>query len=118
MTATVRMFCFRDVSNLPVNPGSGTFSSSGFPVLSYPYSARETLTATPDAPVSSNPITSSVGKPRLARIEVQAGHTVYIEFNPPGRDAVADVNSPTLTGIEAFMFGENWTISVLEQVVV
>lgn len=111
MTAAVKIFTHRGVVAAPVLTRSQDTKDTVF-VLEQPYLAAEALTAG-GAAVSSSAATAPA-KTGLVRIEVEDGHTVRIEFNPPGRTAVATANSPAFSGKDVAMFGQSWTMSVIE----
>lgn len=112
MAATCRLFTFSGLMTAPVSSGSKQFSSDSVGLLKYPYMANETISATSSAASSAAGLAPDGCKVLL--VQVQQGKAAHIEINTPNRSTAATVNSPVITGDVIFMFGENWTVSLLE----
>jgi hypothetical protein len=116
MTTTVRVFTHTGLATASVaSSGGGRYSNDSLFMLKQPYLGRQTLTTDAITAVSSSGSIASKGT-TLLHIEVQPGQTVHYEINPANRSAVADSNSPTISGKTNFEFGPGWTISILEGV--
>lgn len=116
MTASVRIFYHQGLVTAPVSGSGGRFSSDSVQLLDQPYLASDTLSC--DSSTIANTSGANAGQAaKLARIEVQPGHSVYCEINPPNRNIQATVNSPLISGDRTYPFGQGWTISVLEAVI-
>lgn len=111
MTTAVKLFAHRGLVAAPVVTKTQDARDTVF-VLDQPYLAAEAISAG-GAALSSSAATAPA-KTSLLRIEVADAGAVRIEFNPPGRNVAATANSPIWTGKDVAMFGENWTISVIE----
>lgn len=111
MTTAVKIFTHRGLVAAPVLTRSQDTKDTVF-LLEQPYLAAESLSATGVA-ASSNAATAPA-KTALVRIEVEDSKTVRIEFNPPGRSTAATANSPAFSGKDVAMFGQGWTLSVIE----
>jgi hypothetical protein len=112
MAATCRLFTFSGLMTAPKASGSKDFSTDSVGLLKYPYAANETISATSSAASSASALSPEGVKVLL--IQVQQGKAAHFEINPPSRSTAATVDSPIVTGDQIFMFGEGWTISLLE----
>lgn len=111
MTTAVKIFAHRGLVSAVTLTKSQDTKDSVF-MLEQPYLAREALTAG-GAAVSSS-AASAPAQTNLLSIEVEDSKTIRYEANPPNRSTAADANSPSLSGKNQIMFGQGWTLSVIE----
>jgi hypothetical protein len=113
MTAVVRIFYHQGLMTAPISNSGGRFSSDSVQMLHQPYQGSDSLTCDTGTIASTNGQNAGAGA-LLARVEVQPGHAVYCEINPPNRSVNANTGSPMISGNVVYPFGQGWKISVLE----
>lgn len=114
MTATVRCFAHSGVSHAFVADDGGRQDFHAVPMLKQPYLARETLTASTGAAVSSASGLGASGS-RVLAVQVDPGKRVHYEITPSSQTLrTADTSSPVTEGNNMFHWGTGWTISLLE----
>lgn len=115
MTASVKLFTYDGVVAMPVGSDNGQLvQHTGF-MFKERYKARETLTASTGAAVSSAAALSANAGIRLLRVQVETAKRVHYEVTPSGYEGVnADTSSPIISEDENIQFGQGWTISFLE----
>lgn len=114
MAYNVRVFGHRGLEQMPiVKPRQ--FTSETVFQLAQPYEFAQTLSVSAVA-VSSAPVadSNSGASVNILRIEVPDGQTVRYEINPPSRNVVAGVNSPSLSGKDQFYFKSGFTVSLID----
>ena len=116
MTTAVNVFYHQGLVTAPVSSSGGRFTSDSVQMLDQPYLASDQLTTTTPTAANTSGLNAGTAA-RIARIEVQPGHSVYCEINPPNRNVQASANSPMISGSNTYIFGQGWTISVLEAVI-
>lgn len=114
MTTPVRIFAHGDLVVAPVSSGSSRYSTDSLFMLNR-YLAKESLAADPNTAVSSAPATAPTGTV-LLRMEAAPGKIIAYELNQRNQNnpRTADATSPTFEGRQSFVFGEGWTVSVLD----
>lgn len=114
MSIAVNVFCHGELAVAPVGASSNRYSTDSL-FLAPPYLAKEQLTVTTGAAVSSSPNTAPTGC-AILRVEVPTGKLVAYELNRKNEDPprVADATSPTIEGRATLMFGPGWTVSLLD----
>lgn len=91
------------------------FASDSVMHLSQPYEFAQTIPLTIGGAAASSVASSqSPDRATVCRVEVPDGQGIRYEINPPGRTAVAGVNSPRLSGVDVFKWGVGYTISMIE----
>lgn len=107
----VRIFGYRGTAQIPrINPQQVGLDS--VQVMYEPYEWRDPIVTNGQVPVTSTPIPND--RAVVIRIEVPDGENIRYEINPPGRAAVADADSPILSGMNYFHWGAGWTISLID----
>lgn len=115
MSTTVRLYALSGLTVLPVAANNNlTVTSSEF-MWKQRYLAREVLTASNPATVSSAALSVSDSVKMLV-VQVQPGGRVHYEVYGPNESPVtADTSSPVLDGGDNYVeFYRGWSISVLE----
>lgn len=114
MAFNVRCFGYRGITQL-IQPMPKQFSSDSVFQLIQPYEWAQNISVSSVA-ASTSP-TAVPDKTQIVRIEVADGMVVRYEINPPNRTGgavVANVNSPSLSGINQFVFLQGWTLSMID----
>lgn len=114
MTTPVRIFTHGELVVAPVSAGSARFSTDSLFMLNR-YLAKETLSADTNTAVSSVAGTAPAGTEML-RMEAAPGKIIAYELNQRNQNSprTADATSPTFEGRQSFVFGEGWTVSVID----
>lgn len=116
MSVTVRIFAHKGLTALPVV--SQQYQTDMVAHLDQPYLAREKLTVTDSAAVSSSAATAPA-RTRVLFVQVQDGGRVHYEVYTNSGDAGqvdATTDSPIGRGDFTLQWNEGWLISFLEAV--
>lgn len=123
MSFPVRIFAYRGIAQIQQRMVK-QFNSDAVFVFDEPYAWSQLLDVADDGSGtarSSAPYAPSPGNKDntvVLRVEVPAGRQIRYEINPNGPNAVtsrvAGVNSPALSGIDFFNWGDGYTISVVD----
>lgn len=110
----IRVFGYRGVTQIPYQ--NKQFSGDSIWTLQQPYlwgAAADSVGATP---VTINDDDAN-GKASVIRVEVPDGEKIRYEINYAGREGGTvspTQDSPSLTGITQFNWGEGWSFSFIE----
>src|ERR1019366_8661569 len=100
-TYNVRVFGYRGVTQLPLIL-SKQMSTDSVVQLTQPQEFAQVLTPTIGAAAAVSSAADPGTNTHILRIEVPDGQTIRYEINPPGRNALAGNNSPSLSGKDQF----------------
>lgn len=112
MAANVHVFWHKGLAAIPV-ASSRQFTADAVYTLQEPYLSGEVIAANTSTATSS---TAAPSNAQIVRVQVQAGKKVRIEINAPSTGRTASSSSPLQIGEAFYNVGQNWTISVLEEV--
>lgn len=110
MSVSVRVFYHSGLTTAHVAAGT-KFATDSVAMLKQPYLARDKVSATTGAAVST---AAAPAGTRVAYVQVEDGKSVYFEVNPENRTTAADSSSPVVSGSATFECGPNWSLSFLE----
>ena len=112
MTAVVRCFARGQVKVAAQDVS--TLSGKTILIMSEPYIARESLTAsTSDAVTTAAALAANNAK--LLQVQIQNGKSVHVRVSPNGDSTVvADASDPVYSGDNVFTWGNAHYISFLE----
>lgn len=114
MTTPVRIFSHGELVVAPVSAGSSRYSTDSLFMLNR-YIGKEKLDVDTATAVSSASATAPTGTAML-RMEAAPGKIIAYELNQRNQNnpRTADATSPTFEGRQSFVFGEGWTVSLLD----
>lgn len=111
MAATIR--CFARGALQVAAQNRAEHASENVLIMREPYLAREALTATTGAAVTSASALATSGA-KLLQVQIQNGKNVHVRITTTGTAGEADTSDPIYSGENMFQWGSGHWISFLE----
>ncbi len=112
MSFNVRIYGYKGMRQVP-NLSAQQFTGDTVYAMDEPYEWVQKISVNGDV-MTPGFVTVNPDKSSVIRVEVPPGAAVRYEVNPTGRNVAAGDNSPRLSGVDVFPWGQGWSFSMVD----